>query len=758
MRRRVGIVVALLIGSVVAELPSAPVDAQPAPEAAVANDWRSVSVGGFGACGIKSTGRLYCWGADDGGLVGDGLPRTAGQPAAVEVSGGGTLWSQVSVGEDVACAVKTNGRLFCWGSDFRGTLGNGGADVDRASPFQAGGADWASVAVGSSHSCAVRTTGTLWCWGIDFQGSLGLGPNAADDYDVPTRVGTATDWTSVSAGLSHTCGRRRTGRLYCWGSDGFGQVGNAGGMTLGHDQPTQVAGNVTTWAGVEAGQNHTCARRTNNRLYCWGRDEGGQLGDGGTDTDQDSPVAVGAANWASVDAGERSTCARRTSGELFCWGADLYGALGDGGGVADSDVPVAVAGAASDWRTFSVGGDRACARKAAGRLLCWGDGANGALGDGEGTATSTSPVEVQDATAFTGVESGYAHACGLAGGRLFCWGDDDNGQLGSGGGPTEQLPVEVSGGVTTWSAVALGAEHSCGLRTTGRLYCWGDDDNGQLGNNGTLADVSTPVQVAGGFTDWTDVAAGVDHTCARREVGRLYCWGSDGSGRLGDGGADTGSPTPVEVNGALTTWSRFLAAGFEHTCATRTNGRLYCWGNDDQGQVGSGTGDGTTGVPVQVSGGATTWSTVTAGSDHTCATRSTGRLYCWGADGQGQLGDDGTLAGVQAPAEVAGAAHDWVSVDAGDQHTCARKDTNRLLCWGDDLHRQLGDDAAGADQPVPVEVDGDLTRWTDVSAGGRFTCARMASSRIWCWGEDALGETGSDTDTDQDPLPEQVVA
>jgi alpha-tubulin suppressor-like RCC1 family protein len=758
MRIRVGIVVALLVGSVVAALPSVPIEAQPAPEAAVANDWRSVSVGGFGACGIKTTGRLLCWGADDEGLVGDGLPRTAGQPAAVEVSGGGTIWKQVSVGADVACAVKTDGRMFCWGSDFRGTLGNGGADVDRASPFQVTGIGWSTVAVGESHSCAIKTAGSLWCWGIDFQGSLGLGSGAADDYDVPTRVGTASDWTSVSAAGTNTCGRRRTGRLYCWGSDGFGQVGNGGGMVPGYDVPTQVAGNVTTWAGVEVGSGHTCARRTNNRLYCWGRDDSGQLGDGGADADQDAPVAIGAANWASVDAGQGSTCARRTSGELFCWGADTAGALGDGGGEADSDVPVAVAGAASDWRTFSVGRQRACARKAAGRLLCWGDGTNGALGDGAGTPSSTSPVEVEDATAFTGVASGGAHACGLAGGRLWCWGDDDNGQLGSGGGPTEQLPVQVSGGVTTWSAIALGGDHSCGLRTTGRLYCWGDDDNGQLGNNAAMADTSTPVLVAGGFTDWTNVTAGLDHTCARREVGRLYCWGSDGSGRLGDGGAEAGSPTPVEVSGALTTWSRYLAAGAEHTCATRSTGRLYCWGADDAGQGGSGAGDGTTGVPVQVSGNATTWSSVTAGLDHTCATRSTGRLFCWGADGQGQLGDDPDLGGVEVPTEVAGAATDWAAVDAGDEHTCARKTTNRLLCWGDDASSQVGDGAPAADSPVPVEVDGALTRWSEVTAGGRFTCARMATKRLWCWGADGLGQTGSDTDTDQEVLPEQVLA
>lgn len=758
MRARVGIVVVLLLGSVVAALPSSPAGGQAVePEAAVANDWRSVSVGDFAACGVKATGRLYCWGQDDEGVVGDGLPRTDAQTSAVEVSGGATTWSQVSVGLRHACAVRTTGRLFCWGDDFRGKLGNGGNDVDRANPVQANGADWESVSVGAGHTCAVKTTGTLWCWGANDNGLLGLGGASDPEYDVPTRVGTATNWTGVSAGGTHSCGRRTPGRLYCWGGNFAGQLGtgNTGGFV---PTPTQVTGSVTTWASVSAGYQHTCARRTNSRLFCWGDDGDGQLGDGGTNTNQDEPVAVGAAVWANVDAGMSHTCARRNSGELRCWGSDTLGALGDGGGEVDTGTPVAVAGAASDWRSVSAGRDLTCARKVGGRVLCWGNGQHGELGDGEGTPSSTSPVQVADATAFTSVAAGARHACGLAGGRLWCWGDDGDGQLGSGGGPDEQRPVQVSGGVTTWSAVAAGGDHTCGLRTSGRLYCWGDDDNGQLGDDGTLADSSTPVLVAGGFTDWTDVTAGLDHTCARREVGRLYCWGDDGSGRLGDGGTDTDQLTPVEVSGALTGWSRFLGAGATHTCATRSNGRLFCWGSDAADQLGTGPGDGSSGIPVQVSGAATNWTSVTAGTSHSCALKTAGRLFCWGSDDDGQVGDDSTFADVDVPTEVAGAAMDWVSVDAGERHTCARKDTNRLLCWGNDDIHQLGDDGPPVDVGVPTEVDATLTRWTHVSAGGFFTCARMNTSRLWCWGADAAGQTGSDPDVAAETLPEQVAA
>ena len=113
-----------------------------------------------------------------------------------------------------------------------------------------------------------------------------------------------TTWTSATAGEFHTCARRSTGRLYCWGNDDFGRLGNGGGID-DQSSPVQVAGSATNWAGVDIGIDHTCARTTARRLFCWGRDTNGQLGDSGTNTDQGVPVQVpgGATDWASVSAG-----------------------------------------------------------------------------------------------------------------------------------------------------------------------------------------------------------------------------------------------------------------------------------------------------------------------------------------------------------------------------------------------------------------------------------------------------------------------
>jgi len=379
-------------------------------------------------------------------------------------------------------------------------------------------------------------------------------PPGAAEEPAPTEVST-TDWRSVTTGDNHSCGIRTSGRLYCWGLDDTGQLGD--GLPLAQQSlPVEVAGGATNWASVDAGGSQTCARKTNGRLFCWGSDLHGQLGDGPPPGDQAAPVQVvgGATDWASVSAGRYHTCARKTDGRLFCWGADHSGQVGDGGPlglVFALFVPVEVFGGATNWASVSAGQDHTCARRTTG--------------------------------------------------RLFCWGADGSGQLGNGTpNNDEAVPVEVAGGLRTWSQVGAGGAHTCARRTSGRLFCWGDDASGQLGNGAAVtADLAAPHQVAGGFTDWRAVSAGGLHTCARRTMGRLACWGSDASGQLGDGLPLADQAAPVALAG--TNWGGAISAGpWTHSCGLRATGRLFCWGVDGAGQLGNGPPNTGTTAPVPV--------------------------------------------------------------------------------------------------------------------------------------------------------------
>ncbi len=364
----------------------------------------------------------------------------------------------------------------------------------------------------------------------------------------------------------------------------------------------------------------------------------------------------------------------------------------------------------SDWRQVSAGGAHTCGIRASGRLYCWGSDNFGQLGNGVTTGLQSTPDEVAGGgTDWASVSAGARHTCARkTTGRLYCWGDDNNDQLGN-GAPTGNrvAPEEVAGSATNWASVSSGAGHTCARKTTGRLYCWGGDLNGQLGNGTAIGNRSIPVQVAGGATNWASVSAGARHTCALKTTRRLYCWGADNNGRLGNGNISGDQPVPGEVAGGATDWAMVSVGG--HTCALTTSHRLYCWGGDLNGQLGNGAPTIDQRAPFEVAGGATNWRTVDVGALTTCAGKTTGRLYCWGADDNGQLGNGGPVPGTDQtiPAQVAGGATDWATVDVGDAHTCARITTRRLYCWGDNLSGALGngtDDPTLADRSRPVEV------------------------------------------------------
>jgi alpha-tubulin suppressor-like RCC1 family protein len=370
-----------------------PADAAPTPER---SDWRMVTTGGFQSCGLRTDGRLFCWGGDDTGLVGNGLPLTSVN-TPVEVAGG-FRWTTVSAGVTLTCARRTTGQLYCWGLDTAGQLGNGpGTTGTQASPtLVVGGTTWTSVTTGATHACGRRTNGRLYCWGSDFSGQLGDGPAGGTTRTAPVAVaGGITDWTATTAGDAHTCARRSTGRLYCWGSDGAGQLGD-GAASTGRVAPQLVAGGFTDWTAVDAGQEHTCGRRATGRLYCWGDDEFGQLGDGGPNGSQTVPSLVPGPGWRSVSAGTDHTCGIRTTRRLYCWGEDAFGRLGNGTSVADTVTPGPAFGGDTDWAAVAAGGAHTCARITSGRLFCWGYDNDGAVGNGPTVGHQESPVLIAD--------------------------------------------------------------------------------------------------------------------------------------------------------------------------------------------------------------------------------------------------------------------------------------------------------------------------------------------------------------------------
>ncbi len=348
---------------------------------------------------------------------------------------------------------------------------------------------------------------------------------------------------------------------------------------------------------------HTCGVTTDNRLYCWGDNSQAAVGDG-TMTDRLVPVPIGGAlRFRQVSAGFDATCAVTTDNHAYCWGA----APGVSDGLHLTPTPV-VGGVL--FRAVQVGLGVACGVRASdNRAFCWGDNSYGQLGIGNNTGPETGsfgpfsskPVAVSGSLTFRQVSPGNQHVCGVTtDNRVFCWGYNRYGQVGDSSGAWLKLrPFQVAG-TRQYKQVEAGRDYTCAVTTGDRAFCWGHGSSGQLGN-GTESSSRYPKPVSGGFS-FERISAGQFHTCAETTANRAYCWGSIGAGALGDGtfaGDVLERLAPVAVVGGLL-FSQVTAGG-DHSCGRTPEGRGYCWGRGFDGQLGNGT-DGRSAVPVPISG------------------------------------------------------------------------------------------------------------------------------------------------------------
>ena len=368
-------------------------------------------------------------------------------------------------------------------------------------------------------------------------------------------------------------------------------------------------------------------------------------------------------------------------------------------------------GESAGFASVSAGGDHTCAVTSAGDAYCWGSNGSGEVGDGTNIDRMT-PVHV--ASGMSGISTGGNHTCGVTiAATLKCWGLNDSGQLGDGSTTNRSTPQAVPGIVG--SSVAAGRRYTCMIDGTeiGVGHCWGANSNGQLGDGTSIGQTSpvaieqVPCGVAGGTCPFGAVTAGDAHTCAGASgVNFLsfvwYCWGANSNGELGDGTTTDRPSWGATVGGGMRFGVNGVSAGARHTCGVTPAGAAYCWGLNGNGQLGDGTTAQRT-SPVLVAGGFTLVG-VSAGGSHTCALTAAGAAYCWGLNDNGQLGD-GTTTQRTSPVPVAGGLT-FVALSAGGRHTCGVASIG-TYCWGANDRGQLGNGTTTSSL-VPVKAAGQL--------------------------------------------------
>ena len=353
-----------------------------------------------------------------------------------------------------------------------------------------------------------------------------------------------------------------------------------------------------------------------------------------------------------------------------------------------------------------------------GNLWLWGDNYYGNIGDNTTETQRYTPVTTSAGGAnWKQVDGGYHTAAIKTDGTLWTWGRNVSGQLGDNTTTERQTPVTTSAGGANWKQVAGGFAHTAAIKTDGTLWTWGINDSGHLGDNTTVTR-SIPVTTFAGGTNWKQVDCGTNHTAAIKTDGTLWTWGYNNNGQLGTNNTTTRS-TPVTTFAGGTNWKQ-VAGGSYHTAAIKTDGTLWVWGLGTSGHLGDNTAT-TRSTPVTTFLGGTNWKQVACGGDHTVAIKTDGTLWTWGNNGSGRLGDN-TAINRSTPVTTFAGGTNWKQVAGGSYHTAAIKTDGTLWTWGRGTEGQLGDNTA-INRSTPVTTFAGGTNWKQVAGGGFHTAA-----------------------------------
>ena len=612
-------------------------------------------------------------------------------------------YQTVALGGDHTCALNRAGKVYCWGADDHGQVSGGAGGAARPLPVAVTlPASAVELAAGPGTSCAITDAHELWCWGAR-NGVL------VSDYGAPTRLDLGAEVYRVGLGERFGCAKvAPDDHVACWGLGDGRRLGQDDDTA--HPTPIAVPGPVGL-AALWVGARDACALEGDGTVWCWGDNRSGQLGLGLEDVAAGPHEVAALAGVDRIAIGERVVCASDGSG-VRCWGANDLGQLGEGtiGGVR------AVPGAPLTGPVQQVVAmaNAACTLDWDGAVRCWGQNRAGQLGTGD-LAVRSAPVELQAMHGARALFAGAQQACAEKDGALWCWGDNLDGQLGRGSVGRSSTPRPVGAG-TAFASVDGNAGTLCAVDRNDQLWCWGDGERYQTGL-GVQAGADTPRMVLAGVKQ---VAVGGVESCARKDAG-VWCWGR-------------GATTPREFTSDTAVW---IDAGDDHACELLAT-ELRCWGDNARGQVGDGTRQPQP-APVKIHLGDAP-AAVVLGSAHTCALDVALGLWCWGAGTEGQLGN-GAITDEDHPVPIAHpvAGRTFRKLAAGRAHTCAIDDANDLYCWGGNGQGQLG--SLPGPSLVPRKVDWPAAAGAVREVFIRFdtTCAILMDGTARCWGDDGHG-------------------
>jgi alpha-tubulin suppressor-like RCC1 family protein len=703
---------------------------------------------------LLADGSVVAWGQNFSGQLGNGSTSSTTTP--VTVTGLANV-AALATGQSHSLALKNDGTVVAWGLNSNAQLGTECTPASGSCGLSAGATacpaqttpvavanltDVVSVAGGSVHSLALKSDGSVMAWGRNTTGQLGNNETTPNCRGTPVNV-VASGGASFSLDLgaleflpqaSAPIGGVRESNTITVASGAGGAITVSGGeYRIGNGAYTTAAGTVNQGQTVTA---RITAANTCNATATMTVTIGVATHDFSVTTVacDSTPDAFAFVTQAGV-----ATGSARTSNAITVAGINTPAAISIAG---IGDYSIGCGGSFTDAAGVISNGQTVCVRQTASGSADTSTLVTLTIG-----GVSAPFYVITAPTTFTGtqqVRAGTSFSAGLrSDGTVFTWGRNSEGQLGNGALGNSLAPVQAS--ISGVLRIAAGAGHMLALRSDGTVWSWGANSFGQLGD-ATTTQRTSATQVTG-LTGMSRVAAGFFHSAALRESdGTVWTWGYNGKGQLGDN-STTNRNAPVQVPG-LTDVVR-VVGGDDHTLALKSNGTVWAWGDNTFGQLGDGTTTQRL-VPVQVSllSGVID---IAAGShgNHALALKSDGTLWAWGRNNQGQLGD-GSTTDRTAPVQIlTGVSH----VAVGEFHSVALRTDATVFAWGYNANGRVGDGTT-TNRLSPAQVTG-LPFATMVAAGGSHSLAVRPDGTVVAWGFNFYGQLGDGT-TSQRLVPTTV--
>ena len=714
------------------------------------DSWIMASSGRDHSVGVRSDNKLFTWGYNNNGELGDSSGISKSAPIQIGISN----WKYVSAnGEPNTFGITTDGYLWSWGLNNSGQLGAiTSPGINRSSPVQVGsGSYWDKVGIGNSTAYGLSVDNVLMNWGAT-TGSKILPDNGDASFVTPVTTGLIStfnmSWTQIRAGSNHTVGIRDDGAILTTGLNNQGQLGTGYYTGATVNNYFRKINNNSSWSNISAGGDHNLALSMDSKLFTWGYNNANQLGTGlvGTANNTSNPAQVTTESVIAIAAGASTSAMIRNSvanGQLYIWGQGGWGNNGNSK-MNNNASPTIVPTIKQSYIMLAAGYSHSVGLLVNNNLVVSGRNANGELGIGD-SINRSNPVQLGLTQSFIAVDAGLNHSAGIdSNNTLWVWGAGVSGKTGVGTTASKSSPVQVTTKFDNYTemlsyATAVGQSidywtymtpsysgtPAFGIRNDGKLFVWGEGFNWVSGLGSQTLYLSLPVML--GNESWTTVTVGNSRALAIRSDGLLFAWGDNRNGQLGMN--DTvyrSSPTQVGTS----SWTS-VVAGLQHVLAIKSDGTLHTWGYNFNGQLGVLT-NADRSSPTQL--GTDLWTKLGITDSTSFAIRNDGALFTWGDYQTGIYGIPTVTSNRSSPVQIGTSS--WTAVTGGSRFAAAIRSDNTLWAWGINTNGQLGlGDTFNRSSPTQIG-----SSWISISAGDNFLSAVDSSKLMYAWGQNASGQ------------------